>query len=128
VNIDNAVKEGDKQLLSGYQESLSRFAQRNNIAINFNNAENQTQMNVFKTSLTPHAIKRKEQGFWYFATPEYKASVPLPKENINTDFYKNLKNTIKELVNTTKESDTKQRYPLRIRHENKYNEPMRVKD
>ena len=122
VNIDSSIQECDKQLLSGFRESLARFAQRHNIAVNFNKIEgsNKTQMNIFKTTMTPHAITRKEQGNWYFATPEYKASSELPKNTKTVNFYDDLKNMIKQLADTNEIAEESQRYPLRIRHENKY--------
>lgn len=124
VNIDNSVKAGDKELLSGYRESLARFAKRHNIAINFKTAEtnnNVTEMQVYKTHLTRHSIERKNQGNWFLVTPEYRASAELPK-NRDKNHYNNLKDMIKELADADSNIEQNQRFPKRIRHENKYYE------
>ncbi len=121
VTIDNSVKPADRALLDGYHESLARFAQRHNIAINFKKAENSdiTKMNVYRTSLSQHAIDRMEHGNWYFATPEYKASSELHLNN-SKESYKDLKECVKVLAETDAIPVNKERYPRRIRHENKY--------
>lgn len=120
VHIDNNIKPSDRELLLSYQESLARFAQKQGYAIGFKKAENSdvTKMNVYKTHLTQHAINRLEHGNWYFVTPDYKASTELPK--VDKDFCKKIKDTVKSLGESSSDSVESQRFPQRIRHENKY--------
>ena len=129
INIDTTVKSEDKALLDSYKESLARYAQKHNIAVSFKpntiNNSNTTQIHVYSTSLTPHAIKRQQQGLWYFATPEYKSSTTLNSQQHNNLFFTDLKNTISTLANSTKTPETNVRYPIRIRHENKYYDAKR---
>ena len=125
VNIDSSVKAGDKELLSGYKESLARFAQRHNVAINFKTAEgnnSSTLIDVYKTHLTPKAIERKNQGNWFLVTPEYKGEIKLPDKN-KDDYCKALKEMIKEVANKVTENINSKKYPQQIRHENKYFKP-----
>ena len=121
INIDNSVQNCDRELLEGYKESLSRFAQKQGIAIDFRKVqgEDKTQMHIFKTSMTPHAIDRQCHGLWYFVTPEYKATVDLPTSSAN-NYFSGLKSTIKNIAYSDEKPEATRRFPHRIRHENKY--------
>lgn len=122
VNIDRSVSEADRNLLEGYHESLARFAQRHNIAVNFTKPKesNITMVNVYRTSLSSRAIQRRGQGLWYYATPEYRATEPLPQQNNVSDYGQVLKDMISKLSASENTSETEIRFPHWIKHENKY--------
>ena len=121
VNIDSSVASSDQKMLSGYKESLARFAQRHNIAVDFKKAENSdaTLMDIYRTYTTPKSNNRRMQGLWYLETPEYRTTANLPKQD-TPDFFINLKKMIKSLSYTENELIDSKKFPQIIRHENKY--------